>query len=118
MATITSDDAIFFMDMVNSSQSPNHVNGFYQMKPYYKILDYPDSDEYQRFVKVYHAEKHILTAREQNILSDLYGLINPRVNLKRAGDLHHVTPERIRQIRQKSERKIARSLYNQFKQEL
>lgn len=116
--TVTSDDAIFFMDMVKSSKSPNHVSGFYQTKPYYKILDDPDSDAFKRFIKVYHAEKHVLTEREQTILADLYGITKPRVNLKQAGLLHHVTQERIRQIRQNSERKITSALYKRFKHDI
>ncbi|ALX49070.1 hypothetical protein [Lentibacillus amyloliquefaciens] len=70
--TITSDDAIFFMDMVNSARSPNHVPGFYRVKPYYKILDDPESNEFQRFIKVYNASKHVLQEREQKILAIRY----------------------------------------------
>ncbi|GAB4074606.1 hypothetical protein GCM10028778_21090 [Barrientosiimonas marina] len=116
--TITSDDVIFFMDMVNSPRSPNHIPGFHQPKPYYKILDDPESEEFRRFIKVYNAEKHVLKEREQKILADLYGVTHPKVNLKEASAIYNVTPERIRQIRQKAERKITTSLLKRFKQEL
>ncbi|MFD2759857.1 sigma factor-like helix-turn-helix DNA-binding protein [Lentibacillus juripiscarius] len=113
--TITSDDAIFFMDMVNSAKSPNDIRGFYKRKSYYKILDEKDSDEYQRFMRIYNAEKHILKERERQILDDLYGLTKPRMTLKEAGIPHNITQERVRQLRHRAEITIVRNLVKQFK---
>lgn len=113
--TITSDDAIFFMDMVNSARSPNHAPKFYQVKSYYKILDDPNSNEFQRFIKVYNAGKYILKEREQMILDDLYGINKPRVTHKKASIPHNITQERVRQICYKAELKIVTYLLKQFK---
>jgi len=50
---LTKDDVIFFMDMVGSAKSPNFKPKLYRVKPYYKILDDPYSDELLRFIKIY-----------------------------------------------------------------
>ena len=107
------DDAIFFMGMVNSAKSPNHVPGFYKSKPYYKILDNRESAQFQRFMKIYIAQKYVLTVRERQILNDLYGFDKPRLTLKNVGILHNITQERVRQIRQYAERKIVNELMEQ-----
>lgn len=107
---ITSDDAIFFMDMAGSFHSPNATPTMHSVKPYYKILDNPNSNEFQRFIKVYNASKHLLSDREQSILDALYGITHPRRTLKEASIPHNISPERVRQIRQDGERKITRVL--------
>ncbi|MGG3471315.1 hypothetical protein ABES02_28075 [Neobacillus pocheonensis] len=42
---ITWEDAVYFMDMVDSTQSPNFVPKMYRSKPYLKILSEKDSNE-------------------------------------------------------------------------
>lgn len=113
--TITRDDAIFFMNMVGSPLSPSFVFEFYKKKPYYKILDDRNSNDFLRFIKVYHIKKDLLTDREQKVLIDLYGIDHPRLTFKEASVPHNITPERVRQIRSKAERKIAYDLSKQFK---
>lgn len=68
IVNLTKADMLFFMDMVGSGESLHFKPRFYRTKPYYKILDDPDSDEYRRFIKVYHETKHILKKRDRQIL--------------------------------------------------
>lgn len=107
---ITKDDAIFFMDMVDSVKSPNFKPKLFRPKPYYKILDNRDSDEFQRFINIYNKIKHVLEKREQQILYDIYGVHKPRMTMQEACKPHNISPERVRQIRYKAEMKMVRSL--------
>lgn len=109
---ITEEDVDFFRDMVNLSRTIKPK--FYRHKPYYKILDDPQSEEFQRFIKIYNKTKYILNEREQEILDALYGIHKPRVTLKEASKPHNITPERVRQIVSRAERKIIRKLHRQL----
>lgn len=100
---ITSDDVIFFMDMVDSAKSPNFKPKFNRVKPYYKILDNPNSDEFLRFIKIYNKTKHILKERERQISDNIYGVHKTRATFKEACKPHNITPERVRQILYKAE---------------
>lgn len=113
--SITKDDALFFMHMVSYPKRPNRTSVFNQNNPYYKILDNRDSYEFLQFIKIYNYEKHILKERERQILDALYGVNEPKVTMKQAGLIHHISQERVRQIRQKAEWNIADSLMKQFK---
>ena len=112
---LTHNDAIFFLDMINSTRSPNYEPGFYKRKTYYKLLKHQNSDDYRRFISVYKAMRHILTEREQIVLNKVYGTDGEPSNLKSVGAMLNVSPERAKQIRSKGERKIARELYTMIK---
>src|SRR5690625_566665 len=113
---ITSDDVIFFMDMVDSAKSPNFKPKFNRVKPYYKILDNPNSDEFLRFIKIYNKTKHILKERERQISDNIYGVHKTRATFKEACKPYNITPERrVRQILYKAETNLVRSLLNSVK---
>ncbi|WP_449354690.1 sigma factor-like helix-turn-helix DNA-binding protein [Virgibacillus natechei] len=78
-------------------------------------MDNQDSYEFQRFIKVYNAGKHVLKEREQQILDDLYGVTKPRVTLKKAGIPHNIKQERVRQVRHRAELKIVKSMLKHLK---
>ncbi|MGF6950093.1 DNA-directed RNA polymerase sigma subunit (sigma70/sigma32) [Neobacillus sp. B4I6] len=107
---LTKDDAIFFMDMVGSVRSPNFVPRLHKRKPYYKILNERNSEDYQRFIRLYETMKHILTQREQTILNEMYGLNQERARLTTVGELLNISRDRVRQLRNGAENKIVKEL--------
>jgi len=108
--SVSYEDAIFYMDMVGSVSSPNFKPKVNRIKPYYEILDNRESKKFQRFVKIYSNQKHILSERERNILDDIYGIFGDRKLMKEVASIHNITPERVRQIIYKSEGKITFNL--------
>lgn len=62
--SITKEDAVFFLDMIGSRKSPNHIPQFNAEKPYQKILRNRDSVDYKRFVQVYSDVRNTLSERE------------------------------------------------------
>lgn len=112
---LTKNDAIFYMDMVGSAQSPNYVSKLNKQKPYYELLKNRNSNEYSRFISIFVVMSYVLTERELLVLNNLYGLGNDNTKLKTVGQLINVSPERVRQIGYKAERKIVRELLLHFK---
>jgi DNA-directed RNA polymerase specialized sigma subunit len=112
---ITINDAIFYLDMIGSSYSPNREHKIGDLKPYYKILDERNSDDFKRFVGVYTSMRDFLSEREQIILNGIYGVNKERKTLKTIGEMLNVGPERIRQIGRKAESKIARKISAKLK---
>ncbi|WML26283.1 hypothetical protein [Neobacillus sp. OS1-33] len=112
---LTKDDAIFFMDMVASVWSPNFVSKLYKAKPYIKILTEKVSDNYKRFIGLYTAMSYLLSERELIILNGIYGVNKERARLKSVAKLLNLSPERVRQIRNEAEKKIAKKLWVKLK---
>jgi DNA-directed RNA polymerase sigma subunit (sigma70/sigma32) len=95
---INKGDAIFYLGMIDSS--------FGEVKPYYKVLDERDSDEYKRFIGVFLVISGSLSEKEQFILNELYGVNEKRKTLKAIGEMLNIGPERVRQIAKKAEFKM------------
>lgn len=106
LKNITRDDVIFFADMVGFPFPSGKRTPIHSKKPYYQILNKPHLDVYQRFIKIYKEARYVLNQREQHILDDLYGIHHPRFTFHKASKHYSITPERIRQICNKSEGKI------------
>lgn len=102
---ITRNDAIFFIDMLGYPGSRIDPK-LHRPKPYYKILKESQSDDFLRFMNVYNEAKHILSERERQILDSIYA----KTTYKEACKPHGITPERVRQIVYKSEKKIVKYL--------
>ncbi|WP_099364492.1 hypothetical protein [Fredinandcohnia onubensis] len=107
---ISKDDAIFYLDMVNSSKSPNFQGSMHRRKPYYDLFKEKESDEYRRFIFVYNTMKHVISDREQYILNEIYGVEKECSKLSLIATTLDVSPERIRAIRNYAERKISTEL--------
>lgn len=112
--TISKEDAIFYLDMINSALSPNHVSKFYKRKPVSKLVKERESADYKRFMRIYLVNNHIYTERERAILDEFYGVHKPGENLVVIGKNHGISNERVRQIIAKTDRKISRVFYNCF----
>ncbi|MDD5862122.1 MAG: RNA polymerase sigma factor RpoD/SigA [Prevotella sp.] len=52
----------------------------------------------------------LLTERERNIIADTYGLYGPELSLEEIGAKYNLTRERVRQLREKSLRKLRNSV--------
>ncbi|NMD71530.1 hypothetical protein HHO41_14590 [Bacillus sp. DNRA2] len=68
---LSREDAIFFMDMVASSKSPNYVPKLPKVKPYNKILKDRNSNDFNRFIRLYKAMRYVLAERELIILDEV-----------------------------------------------
>lgn len=112
---LTKEDSIFFMEMIDSSKSPNFEPKMHQVKPYYKIVNEKDSDDFKRFIKVYNAKRNVLTEREQFILDEIFGVNKNCSKLKPVAEILNISSSRVRQIRNKAERKITSDLFKDFK---
>jgi len=114
---LTKDDSIFFMDMVGSRKSPNHVPKINKVKPYRKMLKDRNSTEYTRFIRIYKAMRHILSEREMIILDEIYGVNGVNCTLKTTGEKVNLSPERVRQICKKSENKLVFGILKKLKED-
>ncbi|MCY8938857.1 sigma factor-like helix-turn-helix DNA-binding protein [Peribacillus frigoritolerans] len=110
---LTKNDAIFFMDMVG--WNPNFIFKSYKKKPYTKLLSQKNSDNYERFIEVYKAMRHVLPEREQIILNEIYGVKKERSTLKKVAELLDISPEHVRQLRNRAEDKIVKEILEKLK---
>lgn len=106
--TITKKDADFFIEMTSNFDPISGENKYFNRNNYYKILDKRESEDFQRFIRIYNAIKHILKERQRQILDELYGVYKPRMTLKKVGEIHGVRSSRIRRIRVDAERDLKR----------
>ncbi|MEH7118258.1 sigma factor-like helix-turn-helix DNA-binding protein [Neobacillus vireti] len=112
---ITKEDVTFFLDMIGSIKRPNYNIG--DLKPYYKILDQRDSENFKRFIKIYIFSRDFLSDREKVILNEAYGVNEKRLTLKAIGEKLNIGPQRVSQIRAEAERKITLKLSKIMKHE-
>ncbi|WP_442915552.1 sigma factor-like helix-turn-helix DNA-binding protein [Mangrovibacillus sp. Mu-81] len=84
-------------------------------KRYYNILHNKESEEYKRFISVYLNHKSMLTEREQIVLDSVYGVKGKPLKLREVAEIIEVTPERVRQLIYKSERKLVDFLRQIYK---
>jgi DNA-directed RNA polymerase specialized sigma subunit len=110
MVNITRDEAIYFLDMIDSYKSPNFKPMIGRRKPYYIFLKDRESKEYIRFIEIYKLLKNILSEREYLILDLIYGLNQECAPLHIIGEEFNIVTERVRQIRNKAERRLANEL--------
>lgn len=107
----TAEDAVFFLDMIDSIWSSNWKPKMYKQKPYYGLFKDRDSDDYIRFISVYKATRDVLSERMQIVLNEIYGVDKEECSkLKTVGVILNVSPERVRQIIYKAESKLARKV--------
>jgi DNA-directed RNA polymerase sigma subunit (sigma70/sigma32) len=114
---ITRDDAIFFMDMIDSSKSPNHVSKKYKVKPFRKLLKDRNSGDYKRFIELYEKMRHILSETEQVVLDEIYGVSKEPSTLLQVSNKLNKSPERARQICVQAQFRLARALVKKLKDE-
>jgi DNA-directed RNA polymerase sigma subunit (sigma70/sigma32) len=114
----TRDDAIFFMDMVGSTRSPNFVPPqLGKVKPYKKIVKEKDSIDTKRFIGLYKSIRHRLNEREVIILNEMYGVDKESpATLKTVGQLLNISPERVRQISSLTERNIVWAMLKELEE--
>jgi DNA-directed RNA polymerase sigma subunit (sigma70/sigma32) len=105
---ISKEDALYFLDMRKSEK-------IRAQKRYYKLLNDLESLEYKKFISVYIANRSLLSDREQLVLDSIYGVNIKPMKLREVAEKVDLTPERIRQILYKGERKIATFLRRSFK---
>ncbi|MBM6617285.1 hypothetical protein [Bacillus suaedaesalsae] len=116
---IQKDDIVHFLDLVNSSYSPNFKLGHSKIgkpKPYYKILkeEYVDSLEYQSFIKVYLFSRHVLNEQELYVLNHTYGVSGEFYKGTQIAKMLNLSNTRIRAVRVKGEQKISTFLRKQL----
>lgn len=106
----TVEDAVFFLDMIDSAWSPNWEPKMYKQKPYYALFKDKDSDDYKRFLGVYNAMRNELSERDQFVLDEIYGVDRDCAKLKTVAAMLGITPARVSQIIAKGERNLGEKL--------
>lgn len=117
-SSITIDDKTFFMDMVDSVNTPDFKPKLYKVKPYFKILKNKDSHEFKSFISVYMAFRHILPERKMIILNELYGINKDSSDLISIGELLNISPERVRQLRTEAEYVLVKEILLSLKDDV
>ncbi|MGG0940493.1 hypothetical protein ABHN11_31285 [Brevibacillus centrosporus] len=122
MINLSKEDAIFFLDMIDSTYSPNHVPKLHKQAPLSKLVKDRDSAEYQRFHQIANSLLPLLPRQKEIfVLESRWGL-NGEVHT-----LEHVATqmglkgkETVRTYQKSAERKIAKQLndFFQFKIQL
>ncbi|MCM3567830.1 sigma factor-like helix-turn-helix DNA-binding protein [Neobacillus mesonae] len=104
------EDAMFYLKMIG------HGSDIGTIKPYYKILNDRNSDDFKRFISVYTKFKDSLSEKEQFVLDEIYGVNKKHVTLKTAGEMLGVGPERARQITKKAEFRMVSLINKRLKE--
>lgn len=108
---ITIEDVVFFLDMIDSTKSPNFKPKMYKQKPYYTLFKDKDSGDYKRFVSIYKTIRNVLPKRMQIVLNEIYGVDKKECpQLKPVGVILNISPERVRQIIYRAESILAKEL--------
>lgn len=107
---MTKEDVLFYLDMIDSSHGPSFKPKIGKLKPYYPLLKERDSEEYKRFIRVYHSFRDCLKEREKTILDFQYGLKGEIPTLTEIGGHFGFSSSRASQIRNKAERIITREI--------
>ncbi|MBM4761449.1 sigma factor-like helix-turn-helix DNA-binding protein [Bacillus sp. B15-48] len=107
---ISKEDVLFYLDMIGSSYGPSYKPKIGKLKPYYPLLKEQDSQQYKRFIRVYHHYRDCLKEREKTILDFQYGLKGEIPSLKEMGDHFGLSSSRASQIRNKAERRISTAI--------
>ncbi|MBU9723137.1 MULTISPECIES: sigma factor-like helix-turn-helix DNA-binding protein [Bacillaceae] len=107
---ITKEDVLFYLDMIGSRYGPSYKPKIGKLKPYYPLLKERDSEDYKRFIRVYHNYRDCLKEREKTILDFQYGLKGEIPTLTEIGEHFGFSNSRASQIRNKSERIITREI--------
>ncbi|RCW62968.1 hypothetical protein [Saliterribacillus persicus] len=112
---ISKEDAIFYLEMIDSVKSPNFKPGLFRRKPYYILIKDRESINYKRFISVYTALRYVLSDREQFILNRVYGINHEVTPTKNIASSLQITPGRVLTIRNKANVKLAREILKLFK---
>jgi DNA-directed RNA polymerase sigma subunit (sigma70/sigma32) len=110
MTNISRDEAIYFLDMIGSSRSPNHQPRLGKRKPYYALLKDRETKEYKSFIEIYLILKNILSEKECLILERVYGINQECVPMHTIGEDFNIKAERVRQIKTKAEFRLASAI--------
>lgn len=105
---ITREDALYYVEMRGNER-------IHKAKRYYKLLNDRESFDYKRFVNVYLEHRTFLSEREKFVLDSIYGVNEIPMKLREVGTMLELTPERIRQLIYKGERKITTILLSKYK---
>ncbi|GGM23504.1 hypothetical protein GCM10011351_06610 [Paraliobacillus quinghaiensis] len=103
---ITKEDVLFYLDMIGSIYGPSFKPKIGKLKPYYSLIKERDSEEYKRFIYVYHNYRDCLKEREKTILDFQYGLKGKIPSLKEIGAYFGISSSRTSKIRNNAERQI------------
>lgn len=111
---ISKEEAIFFLDMINSSSSPNFVPQFFKRKPYILKAN-RESTNYEKFIEIYQKCMHVLNEQEQTILNKYYGANEERQTLLPIAQEFKLSKSRIQFLVYMAERKISYLLQDVLK---
>ncbi|MBM7662246.1 DNA-directed RNA polymerase sigma subunit (sigma70/sigma32) [Bacillus mesophilus] len=104
---ITKEDVLYYLEMRTKEK-------MHERKRYYKIIKEQESQEYKKFINVYQENKSVLSDREQLILDSIYGINGEPMKFREVGEMLNLTPERIKQLIYKGERKITTALRKKY----
>lgn len=107
---ISKEDALFYLDMIDSVLSPNFKPRIGQSKPYYPLLKKHDSEGYTTFIKVYQYFRENLEEREKTVLDLQYRINGKALTMNEIGKLFGISSSRVSQLRNKAERCIAQEI--------
>lgn len=115
--SVTKEEIIYFLDMIDSSHSPNCVPQIGRRRPYWKLLKNRKNnvDEYERFLKVYLFTKDILSEKEQFILDKVYGVDDEIHTETQVAKIMKLSKSRIGYLKRMAELAIERNLNNIYK---
>ncbi|MFT4414554.1 sigma factor-like helix-turn-helix DNA-binding protein [Fredinandcohnia humi] len=104
---ITKEDVLYYLEMRTKEK-------IHEKKRYYKIIKERESQEYKKFINVYQENKGVLSDKEQLILDSIYGVSSEPMKYREVGLMLNLTPERIRQLIYKGERKLTSALRKKY----
>ncbi|MBD8067797.1 sigma factor-like helix-turn-helix DNA-binding protein [Bacillus sp. PS06] len=105
---ISREDALYYVEMLGNER-------IHKTKRYYKLLNDRESFDYKRIINVYLEHKNYLSEREKFVLVSIYGVKEKPMKLREVGAMLELTPERIRELIQKGERRITTILLSKYK---
>ncbi|MEC2133435.1 hypothetical protein P9G84_31775 [Brevibacillus centrosporus] len=116
MINLSKEDAIFFLDVIDSMYSPNHVPKLHKQAPLSKLVKDRDSAEYQRFHQIATSLLPLLPRQKEIfVLESRWGLNGEVHTLEQvATQMGLKGKETVRTYQKSAERKIAKQLNDYF----
>ncbi|WP_064199054.1 hypothetical protein [Brevibacillus brevis] len=116
MNTLSKEDAIFFLDAIGSTYSPNTTYRFNKRSPYMEYLKDRNSEQCRRFLRV--GEVLLVLVKNERkaiVLESRWGIYEDIITLEDLGvRLGLKSNESVRYLQKKCERELAKQLAGHF----
>ncbi|MDE5416276.1 hypothetical protein [Alkalihalobacterium chitinilyticum] len=107
---ITKEDALFYLEMIGMRNSHSYQRITRRRRPCYQLFKRRETEEYKRFINVYHHFKEILTERQIGVLDLVYGVTGEVLTYSQIAKPLGITSSGVGKIRLDAEYRLKRQI--------